>query len=77
MTTRTVQLASDIYELAAARAVEAGATVDALVGEFLNLYTSIENAGCRQVFMQWLRHDAKSAQDERALNAGSRVHVYR
>ena len=73
----TISIDDQTYQLAIDRAAESGTTVGELVHEFLEGYSGIEDAAARQAFMQWLRDDACSAQDARAANPTSRLHVYR
>ena len=73
----TISIDDQTYQLAVDRATESRTTVDELVREFLALYSGLEDANARQAFMQWLRDDARTAQDTRAANPASRLHVYR
>lgn len=73
----TVSLDDETYRLVNARAAAADTTVAKLVREFLTEYSRIEDVAARQTFMQWLRLDAQSAQDPRAADPASRLHIYR
>ena len=73
----TISIDDQTYQLAIDCATESGMTVDELIQEFLADYCAIEDAAARQAFMQWLRDDAQIAQDSRAANSASRLHVYR
>ena len=73
----TVSIDDETYRLVNVRAAEVGTTVAELVQEFLAEYCRIEDVAARQVFMQWLRDDAQSAQDPRSADPSSRLHIYR